>query len=113
MSQNKHQNFAENLRNLRSAQGLSLSDFSKELDIPKSTLQSILDNGQTSLHTAICISEKLNVPLDTLINGIISPEQFKRLDGFFSQLEWYNNLPKEKQAEVREHLFALIRLLQE
>lgn len=45
MTQEKHHNLAENLKNLRSAQGLSLSDFSKELDIPKSTLQAILDGG--------------------------------------------------------------------
>ena len=113
MTQDKHRNLAENLRNLRSAQGLSLSDFSKELDIPKSTLQAILDGGQTSLHTAICISERLNVPLDTLVNGTLSPDQFRRLDGFLTQLEWYNKLPGEKQAEAREHLLALIRLMQE
>ena len=55
----KQKNLAENLRNLRIARGLSYTEFSKELDIPKATLQSILADGQTSLHTAIHISEKL------------------------------------------------------
>ena len=108
----KHKNLAKSLKNLREARGLSLSEFAKELGIPKSTLQSILQDGQTTLHTAIRISERLGIPVDALTNGTLSVEQIRILDGLILRLNWYDQLPKNKQEEVRDHMYALIQLIQ-
>lgn len=108
-----HANLGENLRNMRSARGLSLAEFSRELDIPKTTLQSILDHGQTSLYTTLHISHKLGIPLDTLTNGVLSGQQFRRLDGFLESLKWFDRLTKKKQEEVCHHVLSLILLMQE
>ena len=74
MQQDNCENLGINLRNLRKARGLSMMELSSELDIPKSTLQSIMDGGQTTLYTAMHISRKLRIPLDTLTNGVLSPQ---------------------------------------
>ena len=109
----KHKNMAKNLKNMRKARGLSLAEFSKELDIPKSTLQSVLADGQTSLNTAIRISEKLRIPLDVLTSGMLSAEQVRVMDGLLSGVEWFSQLPPDKQKETGEHIYALIRIIEE
>lgn len=113
MNLNKHKNFAESLRNMQKARGLSLVDFAKELDIPKSTLRSIMESGHTSLYTAMRIAEKLAVPLDTLVNGALSTHQLRILDGLMVQLDWFDRLPKAQQEEARRHICALIGYIQE
>lgn len=109
----KHKNLANSLNNLRKARGLSLSEFSKELGLPKSTLQSILEDGQTTLNTAIRISERLGIPVDALTSETLSVTQFKILDGLLLRLNWYDQLPSHKQEAVRDHMYALIQLIQE
>ena len=109
----KHMNLAESLRNLRKARGLSLAEFSRELDIPKSTLQAILSEGQTSLNTAMHISEKLGIPVDVLTNGVLSAGQIRILDGLMLKLEWYDRLTHEKKKEAAGHVYALVQLIQE
>ena len=109
----KHKNLAESLRNLQKARRLSLAEFSRELDIPKSTLQAILTDGQTSLNTAMRISEKLSIPIDVLTNGVLSAGQIRILDELMLKLEWYDRLSKEKKKEAAEHVYALIQLIQE
>ena len=113
MTKEKHKNLAQSLQNMREARKLSLAEFSKELDIPKSTLQAIMEGGHTTLHTAMQIAQKLGIPLDTLTNGRLTAGQIKVLDGLMLQLGWYDRLPKTKQKEVSEHIYALIRLIQE
>lgn len=107
------ENFAKNLRNLCIARRLSFAEFSRELGIPKTTLQSILEDGNTSLYTAIHISEGVCVSLDTLTNGIASPQQINRLDSFMSLLKWYDGLPKNKQEEACRHILTLFQLMVE
>lgn len=106
----KQENFARNLNCLRKARGLSMVEFSKELDIPKTTLQSIR---QTTFHTAIRIAEKLAIPLDTMANGSLSTDEIKLLEAFLLELDWFSRLSKEKQEKALEHLYALLLLVQE
>lgn len=113
MVSEKQKNLAENLSNLRIARGLSYAEFSKELDIPKATLQSVLADGQTTLHTAVHISEKLSVPIDVLISKRFSPQQIRDFDGFLSGFGWFDRLNREQQDAVCHHVMALVQLMQE
>lgn len=110
---NKHSNFATNLKNIRTALCLSLSEFSRELGIPKSTLQSVLADGHTSLDTAIRISDSLALPLDTLTNATLTPKRLRLLADFLTALDWYHDLSSEKQRELAAHLDAIFHLLEE
>ena len=109
----KHKNLAGSLKILRKARGLSLAEFSRALDIPKSTLQTVLADGQTSLNTAIRISENLRIPLDTLTNGVLFTEQVRVMDGLISGVEWFSKLPPEKKKEANELIYAIIRIFEE
>ena len=86
------QNFAANLNAIRRLRNLSLSEFSRELGIPKSTLQSILADGNTSLHTALYIADSLNVPLSSLTGEMIPNRSLDSILSLLNCLEWFNNL---------------------
>ena len=59
----KPDNLGANLRALREAKQLSYTEFSIELGIPRTTLQSVMKSGHTSLDTACKIADALDVPL--------------------------------------------------
>ena len=59
---NDPNNFGTNLNVLRQERQMTMTEFSNHLQIPKSTLQSVMYNGQTSLDTACRISDALNIP---------------------------------------------------
>lgn len=60
---------AENLRKYQSLNHLTLAEFSEELTIPKTTLQSLLKDGNTTLDTLIRVQTALGVTLDELVYG--------------------------------------------
>ena len=62
----KHEIFAKNLEAIRTYRNQSVGEFSKELGIPKSTLQAVRNSGHTTLDTAIRIADGLGLPLDDL-----------------------------------------------
>ena len=107
----KHDYFAANLKAIREARGLSLAEFSNELGIPRSTLQAILADGQTSLYTTVRISERLNVPLDALVGQTFPPGKLPLIQGFLTGLGWFNTLGPDEQDRVIFHLNALLEIL--
>lgn len=91
---------SENLKAYQNARRLSLIEFSKELDIPKSTLRGILKDGNTTLVTAIHISQNLGIGLDTLVyDRKFSDKQFiqKHMEGICI---WLDALPDEKRQRI-------------
>lgn len=53
----------ENLEAIRKARNLTIPEFARYIDIPKSTLCSLLTTGNATLDTLIRISEGLDIPL--------------------------------------------------
>ena len=94
---NNPDNFGANLRLLKEERNLSLTEFSKELQIPRTTLQAVLENGQTSLDTACRISDALKIPLSALTDIRLSGEKLEILKGLFLGMEWYSGLAPEQQ----------------
>lgn len=94
------QNFKNNLILLQELKGLSLSEYAAELDLPKSTLQSILTDGNTSLHTAIHISDQLHTSLDSLLDDQFPAEKHELLLSCLHFLTWFASLTAEKQRTV-------------
>ncbi len=91
---------SENLKAYQKSQQLSLMEFSEELDIPKSTLRAILRDGNTTLETAIHISEHMGVGLDALVYDThFSDKQFiiKHID---QSGKWIAEFPGEKKEAI-------------
>lgn len=107
----KPSNFALNLKKLQGC--LSLAEFSRELSIPKSTLQSILKDGNTTLDTALRIANSIETPLDVLTSTTLTPKQFERGNCFLTLLNWYHDLSAEKRQQIQTHLTALLCIIDE
>ena len=60
---NQSNDFARSLAAICKSGNLSLVEFSRMLDVPKTTLKNIMDNGNATLSTALRIADHLNVPL--------------------------------------------------
>ena len=107
----KPDNFGANLRALKEEQRLSLTEFSAALNIPRTTLQSVLENGQTTLDTACRISEALEIPLSVLTDDRFPMENVAVLHGFLMMFGWYSDLSKGMQQDVASHIQCLLEAL--
>ena len=58
---NNPNHFRENLQVIKEESGLSLTKFSERLEMPRSTIQSVMDDGHTSLDTACRIANALQL----------------------------------------------------
>lgn len=104
--------FAKNLEMIRKINHASIAEFSEELDIPKSTLQDILKDGNTSLHTALHIARQLKVPLSTLTGEVIPGENLTALSALLQSFGWFDSLSREDQKVVAKHIRAIMEILQ-
>ncbi len=107
----KHQNLAENLRQIRRARQMTLAEFSAELGIPKSTLQSVLTDGQTTLDTAMRIADGLHIPLDTLASIPMQANQVQVMQALARCLNWFAALSEAEQQTVADCLRQIVRII--
>lgn len=97
----KKNRLSENLKSYQLHRNKTLTEFSEELMIPKSTLQSLLKDGNTTLDTLIRIQTALGVSLDELVYG--EEWVFRKIaeENILKQISWYVELPTEKQEKFR------------
>ena len=98
---NHPSHFRTNLQTLKEVSQLSITQFSEALNLPKSTVQSIMDNGHTTLDTACRIANALQIPLSTLTGGELQPERAEVLHSALIVVGWYCELSAEKQKTIR------------
>ena len=106
MNHPKH--FRNNLQTLRKESGMSMTKFSEQLDMSRSTVQSVLDEGQTTLDTACRIANALRLPLCTMTGGTLSPERVDVLHGLLLMADWYHSLNAESQKNIRGAFSAIL-----
>lgn len=69
--ENWQERFSSNLQSIRKAKNASLTEFAQEIGIAKSTIQSVIKDGNTTLNTAISIANAFDMTLDELVNSEI------------------------------------------
>lgn len=74
-----------------------MKEFAAELDIPLSTLRTVLKEGNTTLHTAIQISRRLGISLDMLTNDRDFPDKLFFMEQMQRTASWFTELPAEKK----------------
>lgn len=107
----KQRNLAKNLEALRRVNGQSLAEFAKEADIPKSTLQSIRINGNTTLDTAIRISEALGIPLDSLVGDDRLAEKLDIIEHILRSVDWIRPLSSNEREEIADHFRKILEVV--
>ena len=103
----KSNNLSRKLKEMQAEKGKSQAEFSRELGIAQSTIQSIMKEGNTTLDTLIRISIATESSLDELVFGDSARKATRE---FLSVLNCYNDLPEGKQGEVQLHVNALLEL---
>ena len=109
---NNPSNFQANLQLMKTRSNLSLTQFSEMAQVPRSTMQSVMKGGQTTLDTACRIANSLGMPLSILTGGILTVEQADMLHGALMLLDLYRELPEEKQAQLRLAVNILLEVFQ-
>lgn len=109
----KRNHLSDNLKAYQKARSLSMAEFSEELGIPKSTMQSIMAEGNATMDTVLRLSERLGVPLDKLVHDEHLSENLGLAQWLLRGLEWYTALPQEKQTAVAFHVNELLKAVAE
>ncbi|MBQ8830058.1 MAG: helix-turn-helix domain-containing protein [Oscillospiraceae bacterium] len=104
----KCQNFANNLELIRKIKDMSLYEFSQELDIPKSTLKSVIKEGNTTLETAVRIADSMNTSMDALLQDDMDPEKCDVLMRLLKNLKWFSQKSPERQKQLKYHIEKLL-----
>lgn len=107
------QNLPKNLEFFRKIKNQTLAEFSEALGIPKSTMSSILGDGNTTLYTAILISNNLGCSLDALLEDSITDKQVDMLSCLLSSLSWYSELSQNRQEAVAFHLAKMMEVIRD
>lgn len=107
----KQRNLAKNLEAIRLVNGQSLAEFAKEAGIPKSTLQSVRLNGNTTLDTAIRISEALGVPLDSLVGDDHLAEKLDIIEHLLQSIDWLRPLSSSEREDVAFHFRKILEVV--
>ena len=108
---NNTSNFSFNLRAIQKESNLSLEKFSKQLRIPKATMQSVMKEGNTTLDTACKISNALEMPLSALTSSTFHPETARVLHRLLGVFSWYSTLPIHKQERVEAGIRMILEAL--
>ena len=97
----KHEIFAKNLETIRRYRNQSVGEFSREIGIPKSTLQSVRNSGNTTLDTALRIADGLGLPLD----------KTDLVWYLLQSVDWLRGLSKQEQEEVVYHFQRILEVI--
>ena len=104
----RNNRLSENLRLYQKSRGKTLAEFSSDLGIARSTVQSVLLDGNTTVDTLIRMANALEVSLDELVFGMPAPG----VSSLINDSSWFTRLPPREQDRFRcclEELFRLAR----
>ena len=102
---------ASNLKAFQRARHITQAEFARELDVPKSTLQTVMDSGNTTLETLINISESLNVSLDELVFGAEMSNRERLVEALLRSISWFTEQPADRQKELCYHINSILNIL--
>ena len=107
----KHEIFAKNLEAIRIYRNQSVGEMSKELGIPKSTLQAIRNSGHTTLYTAFQIADGLGLPLDSLASDSRLAEKVDLVWYLLQSVDCLRGLSKSDREEVVHHFQRILEVI--
>ena len=86
-------------------------EFSSELGIAPSTLQTVMYSGNTTLETLLHLAEAMDVSLDELVCCRQSTESYERFRQLMYGFGWYAGMSEERQNAVWFHVCQLMQIV--
>lgn len=102
---------SENLKAYQRWKGYTQMELSEELGVPRSTLQALLADGNTTLETLIQLADRLNVSLDELVFAEKAPEIYERARRLLFELLWYSEMKAEQKEAVCYHVCEALKIM--
>lgn len=91
--------------------GCTQAEFSAELGVPTSTLQTLLYSGNTTLDTLLHLADVMDISLDELVLSRQRPEVDARIRQLMQEFAWYSEMNEDRQSAVWYHVCELMRLV--
>ena len=107
----RRNNLSINLKAFQKARHITQTEFAQALDLPKSTLQAVMLDGNTTLETLIHMANALDVTLDELVFDSCLPEKEGMIRWLLTGANWYAEQPAEGQEQLRYHIRSILELL--
>ena len=104
-------NLSNNLKAFQRARHITQAEFARELDVPKSTLQTVMLNGNTTLDTLISLADKLNVSLDELVFGDGRTDRERLIKAMLDSGGWFEGQTPDRQDSLCYHVNGLLDIL--
>lgn len=96
---------SENLRVYQKMKGCTQAEYSAKPGVPTSTLQTMLNSGNTTLHPA----DAMNISLDEPMLSRRRPEVEERSRQLMQEGAWYWEMTEARQKAVCHHVSDLVR----
>ena len=107
----KRNHLSENLKSYQKQRGCSLAEFSEELGVARSTLRSVMREGNTTLDTLLRLGDGLEVTLNELVYGERPLSGQEQVQALIRSIAVYCELPVEKQEEFWRHLNGIMEVI--
>ena len=108
----RNNNLSSILKSYQNLRNISVAEFSKELDIPDSTLRALLKDSNTTLDTAVRISNSLGISLDNLVFDNSFSNKLFILRYMGNIINWHDSFPtdkKEKLASLMADIWEVLK----
>ena len=104
-------NLSNCLRAMYESREGSLQEFADELNIPRSTLQSVLAEGNTTMETLMRISESTGIPPDLLLADDSLPGKLGVARWLLRGLNRFDALEAPKQQKLADHINGILEVV--
>ena len=104
-------NLSNSLRALCEARSLTLQEFAEEINIPRTTLQSIFAEGNTTLETLMRISEGTGLPPEMLLQDDIAPRKISAARWLLQGIECYDALTEFQQQRLADYIDGIMEVV--
>jgi len=107
----KENHLAANLKAYKRERSMTMLECSESLGIPKSTLQTVMKDGNVTLDTLLRISNALGKSLDELVFGLTYSGEHRECK-ITRNMEMVLQLSIDKKQQLCDHLIGIVELLE-
>ena len=104
-------NLSNSLRALCEARSLTLQEFAEEINIPRTTLQSIFAEGNTTLETLMRISEGTGLPPEMLLQDDAAPRKIGVARWLLQGVACYDELTEFQQQKLADYIDGIMEVV--
>ena len=104
-------NLSNSLKALCEARNITLQELAEEIDIPRTTLQSVIAEGNTTLETLGRISDGTGLPPEMLLHNDGASRKIGIARWVLQGIECYDALPELQQQKLADYIDGIMEVV--